>query len=189
MISQQLYIGPYALHWAIDGREDQFGFTITLRRSRCVVPVVLTDFDFANDVALVSDSVTRAPALLLRVEGECQKVGLRMNAKKTEVMTFNIEGDVRISTIDDSALEVKDDFNYLGSYIRSTEKDIQVRKVQAWRPRTFESRPCQILSKGPCFGHELNPFCYMTRRLGHSQWSRRCSMMAATYACSGRSST
>ena len=89
---------------------NSLGSPITPRRSRRVGPVVLTDFDFADDIALVSESVTTAQALFLKVEGECQKVGLMFNAKKTEVMTFNIEGDVRISTIDGSVLEVKDDF-------------------------------------------------------------------------------
>ena len=34
--------------------------------------------------------------------------------------------------------------------------------------RTFASQLCQITSKGPCFGRQLNPFCYMARRPGHS---------------------
>ena len=42
---------------------------------------------------------------------------------------------VRISSIDGSVLEVKDDLinKYLGSYISSTEKYIRVRKARTWR--------------------------------------------------------
>ena len=85
----------YALRRAITGKEEQLGFTITPGKSRRVRPVIQTDFDFADDIALVSDSVEKAQALLLSVEGECQKMGLQLNAKKTEVMTFNINENVR----------------------------------------------------------------------------------------------
>ena len=74
----------YALHGAITGKEEQFGLTITPGKSRRVPPVIQTDFNFADDNALVSsDSVEKAQALLLSVEGECQKMGLQLNAKKT----------------------------------------------------------------------------------------------------------
>ena len=58
---------------------------------------------------------------------------MRSNAKKTEVMTFNVEGNVRISIIDGLVIEVKDDFKFLGPYVSSTEKEIRVRKAQACR--------------------------------------------------------
>ena len=89
------------------------------------------DFDFADDIALVSDSIEKAQALLLSVEGECQKMGLQLNAKKTEVMTFNFNEKAKITTKNGTILAVKEDFKYLGSYISSTEKDIRVRKAHA----------------------------------------------------------
>ena len=95
--------------------------------------MIQTDFDFADDIALVSDSVEKAQALLLSVEGECQKMGLQLNAKKTEVMTFNINDKAKITTKNGTILAVNEDFKNLGSYISSTEKDIRVRKAHAWR--------------------------------------------------------
>ena len=91
-----------------------------------------TDFDFADDIALVSNLEDQAQELLHRVEGACGDVGLKLNAKKTEVMTFNID-QVELKTLDGSTLAVTEDFKYLGSYIGSTEKDITVRKALAWR--------------------------------------------------------
>ena len=44
--------------------------------------MVQTEFDFADDIALVPESVEKAQALLLSVDGECKKVGLWLNAKK-----------------------------------------------------------------------------------------------------------
>ena len=51
----------------------------------------------------------QAQELLLSVEQECMKVGLQLNAKKTEVVTFNIKEDVRITTHNGSVLAIKDD--------------------------------------------------------------------------------
>ena len=122
----------YALRRAIEGKEEQLGFTVTPRKSRRVGPTMKTDFDFADDIALVSNLVEQAQELLHRVEGECREVGLRLNARKTEVMAYNID-QVEVKTLDGSALALAEDFKYLGSYIGSTEKDIQVRKALAWR--------------------------------------------------------
>ena len=73
----------YALRKAIKGREEELGFTIVPSRSRRVHPIVVTDLDFADDIALISDSVrqslrVKASELLQRVESECSKVGLLM---------------------------------------------------------------------------------------------------------------
>ena len=57
----------YALRKAIKGREEELGFTIVPRRSRRVHPIVLTDLYFADDIALISDSVRQASELLRRV--------------------------------------------------------------------------------------------------------------------------
>ena len=38
----------------------------------------------------MSDGVELAQELLNRVEEECARVGLRLNSKKTEVITYNI---------------------------------------------------------------------------------------------------
>jgi ribosome-interacting GTPase 1 len=52
--------------------------------------IVKTDFDFADDIALVSNLSDQARKLLHSVETECRKVGLRLNAKKTEVIAFKV---------------------------------------------------------------------------------------------------
>ncbi len=66
----------YALRRTIMGSEELLGFTLSPRQSRRVSAVVETDFDFADDIALVSDSVQKAQALLHTVESECKKIGL-----------------------------------------------------------------------------------------------------------------
>ena len=59
-------LAPYlVIIRAITGKEEQLGFTITPGKSRRVRPVIQTDFDLADDIALVSDTVEKAQALLL----------------------------------------------------------------------------------------------------------------------------
>ena len=72
----------YPLRKAINGREQDITLTITPKRSRRHPAIVLTDLDYADDISLLSDHVEQAQELLTRVESECAKVGLRLNAKK-----------------------------------------------------------------------------------------------------------
>ena len=57
-----------ALRRAIEGKEEELGFTVTHRKSRRVGPEMKTDFGFADDIALVSDLVHQAQEMLIRVE-------------------------------------------------------------------------------------------------------------------------
>lgn len=80
----------YALRKAIAGREEGLGFTLKPRRSSRHPAVMLTDLDYADDIALISRQVEQAQELLSRVEEKCAKVGLGLNAKKTEVIAYNL---------------------------------------------------------------------------------------------------
>lgn len=121
----------YAMRKAMAGKEEELGFTITPRKSRRHPKEVLADLDFADDIALLSDAIQEAQQLLLRVEGECKKVGLGLNGPKTKSLAYNIEDPEPLHTQDGTKLEWKDDFKYLGSWVDSSEKDIAVRKAQA----------------------------------------------------------
>ena len=123
----------YCMRSAINGREEQLGFTISPRRSRRVGPRMITDLDFADDIALTSDSASQAQELLERVEEAALRVGLHMNAKKTKCMIFNQTTDVAMKTSSGTILEVVPDFKYLGSWMQSSLQDIKTRKAQAWR--------------------------------------------------------
>ena len=123
-----------ALRRAIEGREEELGFTLQKRASRRVAAKMVTDLDFADDIALLSDTVEQACTLLLVVEKECKNIGLGLNAKKTKVMPINIKAnEVNVKTMDGTQLDVVDDFKYLGSWVASTEHDIKVRRAQAWK--------------------------------------------------------
>ena len=123
----------YALRKALDGREEDLGFTITPRKSRRHPKEVMADLDFADDIALLSDAIEEAQELLSRVETECNKVGLGLNGPKTKSLAYNIENPPPLRTRDGTELEYKRDFKYLGSWVDSSEKDIAVRKALAWK--------------------------------------------------------
>ena len=68
------------------GREESLGFTIKPRRLSRHPAVMLTDLDYADDISVIYRQVDHAQELLSRVEVECARVGLGLNAKKTEVI-------------------------------------------------------------------------------------------------------
>ena len=84
---------------AIDGRESEIGFEIEKKKSRRHPAVNVTDFSYADDVALFSKNIEEAQILLQRVEEECENIGLNINCKKTEAMYFGIDNNQHIHTI------------------------------------------------------------------------------------------
>ena len=128
----------YALRKAIEGKEETYGFTIETRKSRRVTARTITDLDFADDIALISDLVEEAQELLLSVEKECSKVGLQINADKTKYMSYNITDDVNLKLEDGTEIKraetesKEQDFKYLGSWVDTSYKDLKIRKALAW---------------------------------------------------------
>ena len=73
--------------------------------------------------------------MLTRVETEAAKIGLHMNAKKTQVMPFN-QKDINfiLKSISGDTIAAVEDYLYLylGAWISSSEQDIHARKALAW---------------------------------------------------------
>ena len=65
------------------------------------------------------------------VETEASKVGLLVNTKKTEVMLFNQDQPNVIKSISGNPIKEVSNFKYLGGWMKSTEKDVKVRKALA----------------------------------------------------------
>ena len=79
----------YIMRQTIANNEERLGFQLTRRQSRRVPGKTITDLDFADDIALVSENNQQAQELLLRLENEANKVGLHLNSKETKFMSFN----------------------------------------------------------------------------------------------------
>ena len=106
--------------------KQHIGFTLTPRQSSRNVATYITDTDFAGDLALISDYLEEAQLLLLRLEVAAKTVGLHVNYKKTEYMLYNQPvGD--LVTLEGNKLKQVDNFECLGSWIQSSEKDMNIR--------------------------------------------------------------
>ena len=93
----------------------------------------VTDADFADDIALLAGSLSDAQALLSSLESAANCIGLYLNENKTEHMTLNTQDqEFQIKTLNDKVLKCVDDYKYLGSYIRNSERDFTFRKGLAW---------------------------------------------------------
>lgn len=89
---------PLPLHWCGELRaQESHGFTVTPQRFGGYPVVALTDLDYEEDICLISDHVEQVQELLIRVEAKCSGVSLRLNAKKTEVISFNIPRAIHLS--------------------------------------------------------------------------------------------
>ena len=109
---------------------DPLGFTMVPRRSRRFPEQRLSNLGFADDITLLANSVEDAQSQLNKIAQAAAEVGLNINVGKTKVMSLNLPAP-KIS-LNDVELKVVDDFEYLGSYIASTDHDIQCRKGKAW---------------------------------------------------------
>ena len=118
----------YALRTSITNLD---GLTLTRRRSRRFPAVRLADLDYADDIALLENSITDAQSLLLKVEKACLAIGLTLNASKTKYMHINASTVSILNSSNGSNIDKVNDFKYLGSFC-DTEYDMSLRIGQAW---------------------------------------------------------
>ena len=119
----------YVLRTSMDKIKEN-GFKLTKKRSRRYSAKTITDANYADDIALLTNAPAQAETLLHSLERAAASIGLHVNAHKTEYMCFNKTGD--ISTLGGSSLKLVDKFTYLGSSVSSTEKDIDTWLTTAW---------------------------------------------------------
>ena len=67
-------------------------------RSRRRPAETITDTDYAEDIAFLSNTPTRAESLLHKLEKLVESIGFHMNADKTENMCFNLEGHISLNS-------------------------------------------------------------------------------------------
>ena len=79
----------YAMRQAIGNDALDLGFKLDRKRSRRHNPDVITDLDFADDIALVTEELEQAQDFLHRVQQNAAKIGSHLNSDKTEFMSFD----------------------------------------------------------------------------------------------------
>ena len=120
----------YVLKNSVD-QHREYGLTLSPARSRRHSAKKITDADYADDIALLSDNNVNAQKLLHLLEETAAIIGLHTNAVKTEYMCYH-QVDNPIETLNRIDLKKVNDFVYLGSNIASTEKDVLIRMSKAW---------------------------------------------------------
>ena len=128
-----IMVVDYVLRISVD-KINENGFQLHPRRSSHNPAVYLTDTDFADEIALISNCLKNAQALLHSLESAANCVGLYLNETKTEYINHSQNNNTisEIKTLNNRVLKQVDDYKYLGSYVSSSEKDFNVRKGMAW---------------------------------------------------------
>ena len=120
----------YALRISLDSH-NSLGLLLKPRSSSRHPARYLTDLDFADDLAIISESIKNAETLLQSLEGAAAAVGLICNESKTEFISTSSTEDPILSLSGADIKRVKD-FIYLGSHIMDSYKDFNSRKGMAW---------------------------------------------------------
>ena len=69
---------------------------------------------YTDDTTLMAESEEELKSLLMKVKGETERVGLKLNIKKTKIMA---SGPITSWQIDGKTMETVADFIFLGSQI------------------------------------------------------------------------
>ena len=102
---------------------ENLSLTITQRLSRRLPATYIKDTDFAEDIALLSDSIEDAQCLLSLVIKTDKEVGLSIIEDKTEYMSNNKLSPKNDTILaNEKPLKKVNDFKYLGSWVDNSEK-------------------------------------------------------------------
>ena len=77
----------------------------------------MADLDFADDIALLEESVQNMQHFTSVLEVEASRVGLYINLDKCKVMVSSTWSGTADIHVQGCTVEVVDEFCYLGSYI------------------------------------------------------------------------
>ena len=107
---------------------------------------------YANDITLMAESEEELKSLLIKVEEESEKVGLKLNIQKTKIMA---SGPITSCQIDGETMETESDFIFLGSKITADgdcsheikRRLLLGRKVMTNQDSIFKSRDITLPTK------------------------------------------
>ena len=83
----------YVLRTLMDKIKEN-GFELTKKRSRRYPATTITDADYADDIAILANTLDQAETLLHSLEQAAASIGLSVNAHKMEYMCYNQTGDI-----------------------------------------------------------------------------------------------
>ena len=105
--------------------------TLICTSSRCRYRVAFIKPDI-NVIGNSSDTIRIARSRLSTVEHAATKVGITINQSKIKSLVINPRTTIDTLSFSSGPVDFIEDFCYLGSWIRKTDKIIVTRKVKAW---------------------------------------------------------
>jgi hypothetical protein len=124
----------WVLRTAIPTDED--GFLLERRRSRRFPEKRISVLGYADDLAILASTEAGAQRMVDSLVRTAARVGLQINATKTEVLTVPANLDVRITCTNDSGQETPlprcTRFVYLGGTVPNPQDDFARRRALAW---------------------------------------------------------
>ena len=124
---------------------------------------------YADDTILMAESEEELKSLLMKVEEENEKAGLKLNIQKMKIMAF---GSITLWQIDGETMETVTDFIFLGSKIIA-DGDCS-HEIKRPRGRKWQLTP--VLLPGKFHGWR--------RLVGYSTWSCKELDTTDTFPCS-----
>ena len=93
----------------------------------------INDLAFAADIALLENNATQAQLQLDALKHNALQVGLKINIDKTVQMSLNANNQIRNDNlVVNGQSPLLNNFKYVGSYVGSTNKDIEARIGLTW---------------------------------------------------------
>ena len=86
--------------------------------SRVPGEIEINNLRYADDTTLTAESEEELKSLMMKVKGESEKVGLKLNIQKTKIMA---SGPITSWEIDGETVETVSDFSFLGSKITADD--------------------------------------------------------------------
>ena len=84
---------------------------------------------YADDTTLMAESEEELKSLLMKVKGESEKVGLKLNIQKTKIM---VSSPITLWQIDGETVDIVADFIFLGSKITADGDCSYENFMQRW---------------------------------------------------------
>ena len=111
---------------------DDLGFTTHKQQSSRIPEKRVSDLEYADNISLLENDKDKAQKQLDTLYSVAKEVGLVINADKTKVLSKTIEPKPEIK-LDETVLEMVDDFQYLSAWVNDTMKDFKHRHAKAWK--------------------------------------------------------
>ena len=103
----------------------------------------INNLRYAEDCTLMAESEEELKTLLMKVKGESEKVGLKLNIQKTKIMA---SGPITSWQIDGETMETVTDFIFLGSKITADgDCSHEIKTLVLWK-KSY-NQPRQLIKK------------------------------------------